>query len=123
MTEIYQGIDFVFTCLGSLFALVFSSWALSIIVLIGLLSLVIRLIISARQKDQSTNRKGISFYMNETNAMTDLLAAATSLFSWVMTQLASVITTITGSPILLLGFLMALVGFVIGITRRLMNLS
>jgi hypothetical protein len=55
--------------------------------------------------------------------MTDLLAAATSLFTWTMTQLGSVITTITGSPILLLGFLMALVGFVIGITRRLMNLS
>lgn len=63
--------------------------------------------------------------MNEpaTNAMTELLAAATSLFTWVMTQLGTVITTITGSPLLLLGFLMALVGFVIGITRRLMNLS
>lgn len=62
--------------------------------------------------------------MKETpNAMTELLAAATSLFSWVMTQLGSVITTITSSPLLLLGFLMALVGFVIGITRRLMNLS
>ena len=62
--------------------------------------------------------------MGETpNAMTELLAAATSLFTWVMTQLGSVITTITGSPLLLLGFLMALVGFVIGITRRLMNLS
>lgn len=45
-----------------------------------------------------------------TNAMTELLAAATSLFSWVMTQLGTVITTITGSPLLLLGFLMALVG-------------
>lgn len=63
--------------------------------------------------------------MNETptNAMTELLAAATSLFSWVMTQLGTVITTITSNPLLLLGFLMALVGFVIGITRRLMNLS
>lgn len=58
-----------------------------------------------------------------TNAMTELLAAATSLFSWVMTQLGTVITTITSNPLLLLGFLMALVGFVIGITRRLMNLS
>lgn len=49
--------------------------------------------------------------MTETpNAMTELLAAATSLFSWVMTQLGSVITTITSSPLLLLGFLMALVG-------------
>lgn len=44
------------------------------------------------------------------NAMTELLAAATSLFTWVMTQLGTVVTTITGSPLLLLGFLMALVG-------------
>lgn len=55
--------------------------------------------------------------------MTELLASASTLFSWVMTQLASVITTITGSPLLLLGFLMSLCGFVIGIVRRLMNLS
>lgn len=55
--------------------------------------------------------------------MTELLASATTLFTWVMTQLGSVITTITASPLLLLGFLMSLVGFVIGITRRLMNLS
>ena len=52
-----------------------------------------------------------------------LLASGTELFKWVMTCLGSVITTITGNPILLLGFLMALCGFVIGITRRLMNLS
>lgn len=57
------------------------------------------------------------------NAMTELLASATTLFSWVMTQLASIISTITSNPLLLLGFLMSLVGFVIGITRRLMNLS
>ncbi len=55
--------------------------------------------------------------------MTDLLSQATALFTWVMTQLAAVVTTITGNPILLLGFLMSLCGFVIGIVRRLMNLS
>lgn len=52
-----------------------------------------------------------------------LLDSGTKLFAWVMTQLGTVISTITSNPILLLGFLMALVGFVIGITRRLMNLS
>lgn len=57
------------------------------------------------------------------NAMTELLAQATSLFTWVMTSLASVVSTITSNPILLLGFLMTLVGFVIGITRRLMNIQ
>lgn len=61
--------------------------------------------------------------MENATAMTALLSQATELFSWVMTQLAAVVTTITSNPILLLGFLMALVGFVIGITRRLMNLS
>ena len=58
-----------------------------------------------------------------TNAMTELLAQATSLFTWVTTNLAALVTTITSNPILLLGFLMSLVGFVVGITRRLMNLS
>lgn len=58
-----------------------------------------------------------------TNAMTELLSAATSLFTWVMTQLGSVITTITSNPILLLSFLMVLVGFVFGILRRLININ
>lgn len=61
--------------------------------------------------------------MEPANPMTELLAAGTSLFSWVMTQLASVITTITSNPILLLSFLMVLVGFVFGILRRLININ
>lgn len=52
-----------------------------------------------------------------------LLDSATKLFTWVMSSLGTVITTITSNPLLLLGFLMALCGFVIGIVRRLMNLS
>lgn len=52
-----------------------------------------------------------------------LLADATKLFSWVMTCLGSIVTTITSNPILLIGFLMALCGFVVGFARRLMNLS
>lgn len=58
-----------------------------------------------------------------TNAMAKLLEQATALFTWVTTNLATLVTTITSNPILLLGFLMSLVGFVVGITRRLMNLS
>lgn len=58
-----------------------------------------------------------------TNAMTALLEQATALFTWVMTNLGNLITAITSNPILLLGFLMSLVGFVVGITRRLMNIS
>lgn len=61
--------------------------------------------------------------MENTSTMTELLESATALFTWVMTSLASIITTITSNPLLLLGFLITLVGFVVGITRRLMNLS
>lgn len=57
------------------------------------------------------------------NAMTALLEQATALFTWVTTNLGTLITAITSNPILLLGFLMSLVGFVVGITRRLMNIS
>lgn len=60
--------------------------------------------------------------MEGTNAMTTLLEQATSLFTWVTSNLATIVTTITSNPILLLGFLMSLCGFVIGITKRLMNL-
>lgn len=56
-------------------------------------------------------------------ALSALLEQATALFTWVMTSLSNVVTTITSNPILLLGFLMTLVGFVIGITRRLMNIQ
>lgn len=55
--------------------------------------------------------------------MAELLKGGTDLFTWTMKSLGSIITTISSNPILLLGFLMALIGFVIGITRRLMNLS
>lgn len=61
--------------------------------------------------------------MESGTAMTTLLSSATELFTWVMNNLGEIVTTITSNPILLMGFLMSLVGFVIGITRRLMNLS
>lgn len=51
MNDVQIAIDFIFNCLSSIFALVLSSWATSIILLVSLLSLVIRLYISARQKD------------------------------------------------------------------------
>lgn len=57
--------------------------------------------------------------------MTNLLAAATSLFTWVFTNLATVATTIMaeGNSILLLGFLVSLVGLVVGIFKRLANIG
>lgn len=60
---------------------------------------------------------------NTPTAMTALLEAATALFSWVFTSLTTVITTITGSPLLLMGFLCSLVGLVVGIFKRLSNIG
>lgn len=55
--------------------------------------------------------------------MAEFLKDATALFAWVMTNLATVITTVTTNPLLLIGFLMTLVGFVIGIFKRLVNVQ
>lgn len=55
--------------------------------------------------------------------MEDVLSEAGNLFTWVMSSLGSVVSTIIENPILLLGFIIGLVGLVIGFTRRLMNLS
>ena len=55
--------------------------------------------------------------------MTDILAQATLLFTWVFTQLATVVTTITTNPLLLFGFLITLVGLVVGIFKRLSNIG
>lgn len=56
--------------------------------------------------------------------MTDILSQATLLFQWVFTtSLPTVVTTITGNPLLLFGFLITLVGLVVGIFRRLSNIG
>lgn len=52
-----------------------------------------------------------------------VLKEGTSLFAWVFKCLGSVVTTILDHPILLIGSLIMLAGLVIGIFRRLMNLS
>lgn len=57
------------------------------------------------------------------SAMTELLAAATELFTWTMTSMGSVITTVTSNPLLLLSFMMTLVGFVVGMFRRVINVN
>ena len=61
--------------------------------------------------------------LHEGAQISDILTEGTALFSWVMTQLATLLTTVTSNGILLIGFIMVLVGFVIGIFRRLVNVS
>lgn len=55
--------------------------------------------------------------------MADILSQATLLFTWVFNQLATVVTTITSNPLLLFGFLITLVGLVVGIFKRLSNIG
>lgn len=62
--------------------------------------------------------------MSETaNSMSSILEQASTLFTWVMANLATIVTTIAGSPLLILGFLLSLIGFCVGIVKRLMNLG
>lgn len=54
----------------------------------------------------------------------DILTQATSLFNWIFTtSLPTIVTTLTSNAILLIGLLISLCGLVVGMMRRLMNLS
>lgn len=63
--------------------------------------------------------------MNEptVTSLSDILTQAGLLFTWVFQQLATVVSTITTNPLLLFGFLITLVGLVIGVFRRLSNIG
>lgn len=50
MTDINAGIDWIFECIRQIFLFMMTSWALSIIVLGGLLAMVITLYLNSRQK-------------------------------------------------------------------------
>lgn len=56
-------------------------------------------------------------------SMSDLLAQAKLLFDWVFQNLATVVSTILSNPLLLFGFLITLVGLVIGVFKRLSNIG
>lgn len=56
-------------------------------------------------------------------SISGILTQAGLLFTWVFNSLGTVISTITSNPILLFGFLITLVGLVVGIFRRLSNIG
>lgn len=56
-------------------------------------------------------------------SIADILTAAGELFTWVFGRMSTLISTITSNPILLFGFLITLVGLVVGIFRRLSNIG
>ena len=55
--------------------------------------------------------------------MATILEQATLLFTWCMTQLGALVTQISSTPILMLGFLVSLVGLIVGLTKRLINIK
>lgn len=59
----------------------------------------------------------------EVASIADILTQAGLLFTWVFQQLATVVSTITANPLLMVGFLITLVGLVVGMFRRLVNVQ
>lgn len=53
-----------------------------------------------------------------TPSMSNILALATELVTWVITQMGSFLTFITGNPIILMLFIMSIVGFAVGMLMR-----
>lgn len=50
--------------------------------------------------------------------MADFLSYATSLLTWCLTSMGSIITVIVANPILLIGFLITLVSLAFGLVFR-----
>lgn len=59
----------------------------------------------------------------EVASIADILTQAGLLFTWVFNQLATVVATITANPLLMVGFLITLVGLVVGMFKRLVNVQ
>lgn len=55
---------------------------------------------------------------SNSTGITEILSMATELFAWVITQMGSLLTFITGNPIVLIVFIMGIVGFVVGFLAR-----
>ena len=53
--------------------------------------------------------------------METLLAQAGQLFNWVLNNMTTIVTIVTGSPLLLVGLLISLTGLCIGVFKRLTN--
>ena len=55
--------------------------------------------------------------------MGNILKPAGELFGWATTSLGTLINTISSHPILFLGFLVSLVGLIVGLTKRLVRIK
>lgn len=70
------------------------------------------------------NTVGPQIMAEGTASIADILTQATALFNWIFTtSLPTIVQTLTSNAILLVGLLISLCGLVVGMMRRLMNLS
>lgn len=51
-------------------------------------------------------------------SITNILSMATELFTWVITQMTSLVTFISNNPLIMIFMLLMLAGFVVGMFRR-----
>lgn len=56
--------------------------------------------------------------MTEPTALESFLAFATQLLTWLLSSMASIISTIMANPILLIGFMILLVSLAFGLVFR-----
>lgn len=56
--------------------------------------------------------------MGETSVLTSFLSTATEVLSWLLTSMASIITTIMANPILVIGFIIMVISFAFGLVFR-----
>lgn len=56
--------------------------------------------------------------MGETSVMTAFLQTATEVLTWLLTSMASIITTIMANPILVIGFIVMIISFAFGLVFR-----
>lgn len=59
--------------------------------------------------------------MEGASAMTALLSTCTEVLTWCLTGIGSVADTVMETPILLLGVVLMLTGFVVGMCKRLIS--
>lgn len=56
--------------------------------------------------------------MGESSVMTNFLQMATEVLTWLLTSMASIVSTIMANPILVIGFIVLIISFAFGLVFR-----
>lgn len=55
---------------------------------------------------------------NDASTLSGILSMGTELMTWVITQMGALLTFITSNPVILVYFIIAIVGFAVGLLMR-----